>query len=70
MQSDFTPGLQGYGGVARQEFYSDSKQKWKSSHVYIESALTVARKPHNEACWDKPLPKNANKGDKAANSAI
>lgn len=64
MLSNFTPGLQGYGGVARQEFYPGSKQKWKYSCVYIdriESALSVAQKPHNGACCDKPRPKNANK---------
>lgn len=62
--SNFTPGLQGYGGVARQEFYPGSKQKWKSSCVYIDrikSVLSVARKPHNGACCNKPHPKNANK---------
>lgn len=64
MLSIFTPGLQGYGGVARQEFYPGSKQKRKSSCVYIDrikSVLSVARKPHNGACCDKPHPKNANK---------
>lgn len=64
MLSNFTTGLEGNGGVARQEFYPGSKQKWKSSCVYIDqikSVLSVARKPHNGACCDKPHPKNANK---------
>lgn len=64
MLSNFTPGLQGYGGVARQEFYPGSKQKWKSSCVYIDrikSVLSVARKPDNGACCNKPHRKNVNK---------